>query len=153
MKNEIKISGLRRGIKEGEILKIEDLMNQIDLGLFNEEIYNELKTQKNVLSNRDKKYILKVLTNSKLESKENVLKAIICFAIWQPDEAIRQARRKGIFRYKVFGNKGKTKARYYLDYLISKKEVLGFSEKNNKYLKQKYELEWLESFYKKTEKK
>ena len=25
--------------------------------------------------------------------------------------------------------------------------------KNNKYLKQKYELEWLESFYKKTEKK
>lgn len=95
---------------------------------------------------------MKVLTNSKLESKENVLKAIICFAIWQPDEAIRQARRKGIFRYKVFGNKGKTKARYYLDYLISKKEVLGFSEKNNKYLKQKYELEWLESFYKKTEK-
>ena len=51
MKNEIKISGLRRGIKEGEILKIEDLMNQIDLGLFNEEMYNELKTQKNVLSN------------------------------------------------------------------------------------------------------
>ena len=96
MKNEIKISGLRRGIKEGEILKIEDLMNQIDLGLFNEEMYNELKTQKNVLSNRDKKYILKVLTNSKLESKENVLKAIICFAIWQPDEAIRQAyQRKG----------------------------------------------------------
>ena len=153
MKNEIKISGLRRGIKEGEILKIEDLMNQIDLGLFNEEMYNELKTQKNVLSNRDKKYILKVLTNSKLESKENVLKAIICFAIWQPDEAIRKARRKGIFRYKVLGNKGKTKARYYLDYRISKKEVLGFAEKNNKYLKQKYELEWLESFYKKTEKK
>lgn len=54
VKNEIKISGLRRGIKEGEILKIEDLMNQIDLGLFNEEMYNELKTQKNVLSNRDK---------------------------------------------------------------------------------------------------
>lgn len=40
-KSEIKISGLRRGIKEGEILKIEDLMNQIDLSLFNEEMYNE----------------------------------------------------------------------------------------------------------------
>lgn len=134
-------------------MKIEDLMEQIDLSLFNEEVYNELKTQKSGLSNRDKKYILKVLTNSKSETKENVLKAIICFAIWEPDEAISQARRKGILRYKVFGNKGKTKAKYYLGYLISKKEVFGFSEKNNKYLKQKYEFEWLESFYNKTEEK
>lgn len=134
-------------------MKIEDLMNQIDLSLFDEEMYNELKTQKNGLSNRDKKYILRVLTNSKSETKENVLKAIICFAIWQPDEAISHARKKGILRYKVFGNKGKTKARYYLGYLISKKEVFGFSEKNNKYLKQKYEFEWLESFYNKKEEK
>ena len=134
-------------------MKIEDLMEQIDLSLFNEKVYNELKIQKNGLSNRDKKYILKVLTNSKSETKENVLKAIICFAIWEPDEAISQVRRKGILRYKVFGNKGKTKAKYYLGYLISKKEVFGFSEKNNKYLKQKYEFEWLKSFYNKTEEK
>lgn len=134
-------------------MKIERLMDQIDLSLFNEKMYNELKIQKSKLSNRDKKYILKVLANSKWETKETVLKAIICFAIWEPNEAISQARRKGILRYKVFGDKGKNKARYYLEYLISKKEVLGFSEKNNKYLKQKYELEWLESFYNKTEEK
>lgn len=138
---------------EGDILKVDNLMAQIDLSLLNEEMYSALKTQKNELSNSDKKNILKVLTNSKSETKENVLKAIICFAIWEPDEAISQARRKGIFRYKVFGNKGKTKSRYFLEYLISKKEVLGFSEKTNKYLEQKYEFEWLESFYNKTEEK
>lgn len=142
-----------RNIKEGDILNAEDLMAQIDLNLFNEKMYNTLKTEKNVLSNRDKKHLLKVLTKYKSVTKEEVLKAIICFAIWEPNEAISQARRKGIFRYKIFGNKGKTKAKYFLGYLISKKEVLDFSEKTNKYLEQKYEFEWLESFYNKAEEK
>lgn len=134
-------------------MTIEDLMAKIDLSQFNKEMYIELKNQKNGLSNRDKKHILKIFTNSKLETKENILKAIICYAIWKPDEAISQARKKGIFRYKVFGNKGKTKARYYLEYLLSNKEIFGFSETTSKYLKQKYKFEWLEFFYNKTEEK
>ena len=108
-------------------------MTKIDLSQFNKEMYIELKNQKNGLSNRDKKHISKIFTNSKLETKENILKAIICYAIWKPDEAISQARKKGIFRYKVFGNKGKTKARHYLEYLLSNKEIFGFSETTNKY--------------------
>lgn len=142
-----------RDIKEGDILNAENLIAQIDLSLFNEEKYNKLKSDKNELSNRDKKHLLKVLTKYKSVAKEEVLKAIVCFAIWEPDEAISQARRKGIFRYKIFGIKGKTKTKYFLGYLISKKEVLGFSEKTNNYLEQKYEFEWLESFYDKTEEK
>ena len=132
---------------------IEDLMAKIDLNQFNKEMYIELKAQKNGLSDKDKKYISRIFANSKLETKENVLKAIICYAIWESDEAISQARKKGIFRYKVFGNKGKTKARYYLEYLLSNKEVFSFSETTNKYLAQKYEFEWLESFYNKAEEK
>ncbi len=134
-------------------MTIKDLMAQIDLSQFNKKMCIELKNQKNGLSNRDKKHISKIFTNSKLETKENILKAIICYAIWKPDEAISQARKKGIFRYKVFGNKGKTKARYYLEYLLSNKEIFGFSETTSKYLKQKYEFEWLEFFYNKTEEK
>lgn len=72
-------------------MKIEDLMAQIDLNQFNKEMYIELKNQKIGLSNRDKKHILKVFANSKSQTKEDILKAIICFAIWEPDEAINQA--------------------------------------------------------------
>ena len=49
-------------------MTIEDLMAKIDLSQFNKEMYIELKNQKNGLSNRDKKHILKIFTNSKLET-------------------------------------------------------------------------------------
>ena len=128
-------------------------MVQLNLSQFNEEVYTDLKIRKSKLSNKDKKSILKIFSNFKSEPNEDVLKAMICFAIWEPDEAIDQARKKGIFRYKVFGKKGKIKAKYFLGYLISKKKILAFSEKTNKYLKQKYEFEWLENFYQKIEEK
>lgn len=141
-------------MKDGAIaLKIDDLMKKIDLNLLNEEMCIKLKNQKVELSNRDKKYLLNFFTYYKSGIKENILKAIVCFAIWEPDEAINQARKKGVFRYRVFGNNTKTKARYYLEYLILKKDILCFSRETNKYLKQKYEFVWLEHFYIETEKK
>ena len=44
-------------VKDGNCLKIDDLMQKIDLNLLNEEMY-KTKNQKVELSNRDKKYLL-----------------------------------------------------------------------------------------------
>ena len=50
-------------MKDGAIaLKIDDLMQKIDLNLLNEEMCIKLKNQKVELSNRDKKYLLNFFT-------------------------------------------------------------------------------------------
>lgn len=73
---------------------------------------------KSTLSNKEKKELIKIWTNAKKEPKEHILKSIICYAIWNPDEAIKEARRKGIFRYKIFGmGEKENNAQYYLKFL------------------------------------
>lgn len=132
-------------------MKVYEIFNRIDIKQFTHEKYEEIKKSKISLSNNDKKSLVKILGNAKRETKENVLKAIVCYAIWEPEEAIEIARRKGIFRYKVFGIKGKNYARFYMTFLLENTNVFGFSERVQLYLKQKISSEWLEKFYIKKE--
>ncbi len=134
-------------------MKIKDILSMINLDTFDIGKYEELKKSKNNLSNSDKKILNKILTSSKNKCKEEVLSVIICYAIWYPDEAIQNARRKGIFRYKVFGIKGKNNAKYYLTYLRDKADILGFSELSISYIIQKTNCDWFEEIYCKIEKK
>lgn len=84
-------------------MKIDEIIKGIDIKSFCEDEYTKVKSWKALLSNSDKKDLKKVLAGAKKASKEKVLQAVICYSIWEPDEAIKEARRKGIFRYKVFG--------------------------------------------------
>ena len=134
-------------------MKIEEIISQIKLETFDESLYTNLKDQKETISNSEKKYLNKIITSAKSRKKEEVLVAIIAYAIWCPDEAIQNARRKGIFRYKVFGEKRKNNAKYYLTKLDKFSDVLRLSEQSCLYLKQKQNSYWLEDIYIKLDKK
>lgn len=132
-------------------MKIHEIVDSIDVKHFNKEKYEKIKKNKILLSNGDKKSLIKILTNAKNDTKENVLKAIVCYAIWEPEEAIEVARRKGLFRYKVFGMKGKNCAKFYMTFLLNHADFFGFSERAKLYLDQKSNADWLERFYVKKE--
>lgn len=134
-------------------MKIDEIIKSIDINNFNHESYKEIKKLKSNLSNTEKKELIKLLARAKKETKENVLKAIVCYSIWDPEEAIENARRKGVFRYKVFGVKGRNHARFYLSFLVDHSSIFGFSESTAAYLNQKNSCGWLEEFYIKKEKK
>lgn len=132
-------------------MKIYEIIDSIDIENFNQEAYEQIKKNKISLSNGDKKILTKILANAKVELKEKVLKAIVCYAIWEPDEAIETGRRKGIFRYKVFGIKTRNYAKYYMTFLLEYASIFNFSEKAKSYLVQKIDCDWLDEFYIKKE--
>lgn len=134
-------------------MKIDEIIKGIDIKSFCEDEYTKVKSWKALLSNSDKKDLKKVLAGAKKAPKEKVLQAVICYSIWEPDEAIKEARRKGIFRYKVFGIKGRSNAKFYLSFLLKHVGIFKFSDSTVKYLIQKNDCEWLEQFYDKSEKK
>lgn len=90
-------------------MKIQEIINMINPDEFDEDKYQKLKNLKSSLSNSDKKFLNKFFSSAKCISKEEVLKAFICYAMWCPDEAVESARKKGVFRYKVFGIRGKNR--------------------------------------------
>lgn len=110
------------------------------------------KTQKKILSNSDKKFLISIIGKFKTQDIEITLKAIKMYAIWEPNEAVRESRKKGVFRYRAYGFK-KNKALNLLDNLINNTEVFLFSEETYGYLIDKKNLCWLYDFYKKSEEK
>lgn len=136
------------GVKQ---MKIQEIIDIIDIENFNQEKYEEIKRNKVTLSKGEKRILTKTLAHAKEESKEKILKTVICYAIWEPDEAIKVSRQKGIFRYKVFARKGKNPAKFYLTFLIKNTNIFNFSEDVGEYLKKKAYCEWLDEFYNKKE--
>lgn len=134
-------------------MKTSEIMQDINIEQFCESKYVKVKSLKTSLSNKDKKDLTKVLADAKKIPKEKVLQAVICYCIWEPDEAVEKARRKGIFRYKVFGIKKENHAKFYLSFLVKHIQMFGFSDSTIKYLIQKNDCGWLEQFYNKNEKK
>lgn len=135
-------------------MQVSEIMEKIDLKNFQRENVYAIKKNKLFLSNTEKKELVRIWTRSKKESKETILKSVICFAIWNPDDAIETARKKGLFRYKVFGiEKKENPAKYYLDFFVDHSEIFGFSMYTQKYLLKKSHCEWLTDFYSKAEKK
>ena len=134
-------------------MKIQEIINMINPDEFDEDKYQKLKNLKSSLSNSDKKFLNKFFSSAKCISKEEVLKAFICYAMWCPDEAVESARKKGVFRYKVFGIRGKNRANYYLSYLVKNSEMFGFSTSSLSYLVKKKNCAWFETLYCKSEKK
>lgn len=135
-------------------MKIKEILQRIDIDSFRSNNLEEIKREKSILSKTEKKELIKIWANAKTEPKENILRAVICYAIWNPDEAIKEARRKGIFRYKIFGmGKSSSNAQYYLNFLVENLESFKFSRDTESYLIKKASCEWLKEFYLKTENK
>lgn len=89
------------------------------------------------LSTKEVKFL-----NSKINAlnMSDSLKAIILYALWSPDEAIEQARMKGVFRFDQF-TLHRYKAVYHiLNYLLSRNDILGFSIDTQNYMQTKMQM-------------
>ncbi len=132
---------------------MKELIQQVNFKNFDHTQYNNLKKNKDRLSNQDKRELDKIFIKAKELPREKVLSAIVCYAVWNPDEAIEKARKKGVFRYRISGQKTANNGKYYLDFLEKHADLFGFSDYIKKYLITKINSHWLEDFYQKTEKK
>jgi hypothetical protein len=104
------------------------------------------------LSNHDKKFLLSKISKFKDQDINITLKAIKIYAIWEPDNAINTARKKGAFRYKACGLKNNN-ALFLLDELLKNSVLFNFSIETNDYLILKKKLSWIFDFYKDSEMK
>lgn len=127
-----------RGLK----VNIKEEFNKLQHTDMTEEYIMYVKTQKNNISNSDKRFLLSIIGKFKERDIDEILKAIKMYAIWEPNEAIIQSRKKGVFRYKAYGFK-KNKALYLLDSLIQDRDKYLFSEQIYRYLIDKIKLSWL----------
>lgn len=131
---------------------IKELYENFSLKEIDTLYIDKIRNSKSILSNTDKRFFEKILLKHKENTKEEVLKAMILYAIWNPDDCISYARKKGVFRYRI-GNHKENNAFYYLENLIKYKTALNYSEYCEKYLYMKLNCKWMHDFYVKTEKK
>ncbi len=129
-------------IQEVEEISLEE-MN--DVGYV-----NGIREKKPKLSKADKRSLRKKYANYRKEKEEMTLKSIFIYSIWLPDEAIEEARKKGIFRYKPWGNNCNY-SEMILRRLMTFKEIFQYSEETLKFIYDKLQLSWLRQYYYKTE--
>ena len=113
---------------------------------------SSVKSTKPNLSNADRKILLKTLCHYKTVSVDEIIKAIKIYAIWNPDEAILEARKKGIFRYKAHGFSENVALRI-IDELLVCRAIFNWNDESILFLETKKSISWLYDYYKTTEKR
>jgi hypothetical protein len=126
---------------------IAKLPNSFEINIDYSELFFEIRKDKESLSNPDKKYLIGKLAKYHDSSKNDILKIIVAYSIWEPDEAITEARKKGVFRYKAWGFSDNC-AEYLLLNLKNISIYMGFSELAQNFINSKLSLSWMYHFYK-----
>ncbi|MBQ3182462.1 MAG: NERD domain-containing protein [Clostridia bacterium] len=137
-------------------MSIKKLLNEIDL-LTEEEIVSDTFREKILLkvpslSASDVRRFSCSISKFKELTPDYTLKCILLYSIWDPNNVIDFARRKGVFRYKAWGLTNNT-ALYLLKKILTYSEQLNLPEKAIEFIKMKIQLSWMFDFYKKTEEK
>lgn len=127
-----------------ENLSLEDITK--------DEFIKSTLAQKSELSKTDTKYLSSRIGKFREFSSDALLKYIILFSFWNPDEAIDIARKKGVFRYKVWGFQ-KNETLYLLENINKFTDKFAYSDETKKFIASKIQVSWMYDFYKKTEKK
>ncbi len=134
---------------------IKDLLAQIDKMSLEEiedlQILSQKKKQKDNLSSSDKRVLLKEISSFREFDVQFILRRILVYSIWCPDEAIEVARKKGVFRYKAWGLKD-NKAELLLQNIRRYYSVIHYSESTKQFINTKLSLSWMFTFYQKSEK-
>lgn len=129
------------------MIKIETLLERIKIKKINSLNVIHIKNiYGSELSVENKKILLKYLGNFKKQSIELTTKAIILFSIWHPDEAIYEARKKGVFRYKAYGFKSNS-ALDIIETLLDLRNLLNFNQSSLEFITNKKEMCWLFDSY------
>lgn len=134
----------------GNKMTIEQIVSNFDCQDKSKLEIQNIKNSKKILSSSDKKYLRKKILKFRTEKKENILKAVIVYSIWDPKECIDYCRKKGLFRYQM--GRGKiSNAEYYLHSLIQYNDCIEYPKDTLKYLETKESCKWMYEFYIKTE--
>lgn len=132
-------------------MKIEDAFNSIKIKDFNDLLKTALLNEKVKLSSEDRKFLIKKICRFKDIEINDTLKAIAIMSIWEPKEAITEARKKGVFRYRAYGFH-ENKALYLINNLLQFKDLLCLTLEDQDYLIMKQGISWLFDYYRNTEK-
>lgn len=135
-------------------MKIEDILLEVNEkgieDIVEIQYIQSLKSKKSKLTNSEKNFINKKFSNFKNFGKCEILKTILVYAIWEPDEAIDVARKKGIFRYSAWDLE-ENNVESILGFLKQHSSVLNFSKENCRFIEMKLELNWFFIFYRDSE--
>ena len=115
-----------------------------------EEYIAKVKGNKPTISSSDKKLFSKIISDYRKHGAECILRYIIIFSFWEPDEAVAIARKKGVFRYKTWGFKS-NEALFLIDKLLKYSDELKYSDKTKSFLNTKQSLAWMFDYYRKIE--
>lgn len=133
-----------------KIKEVVQYLNNVPTEKINKINIDFIRQEKTELSNSDKRFLLKELKKFKDYSADYIFCIILIYSIWQPDEAISEARKKGIFRYNALGMK-KNNVEFLLKRLEEFSSVIPYSVNTKMFFKNKLSLSWLFDFYKKNE--
>ncbi|MDL4842463.1 nuclease-related domain-containing protein [Aquibacillus rhizosphaerae] len=118
--------------------------------LFNDQIIKSIKQKKQDLSKRDKRFLLKKLSEFRKFDVHFIFCVILTYSIWYPDEAVIEARKKGVFRYKAWGFKINC-AELLLKKIKEVYTLISYSDNTKQFIDKKLMLSWMFDFYKKCE--
>ena len=102
---------------------------------------NKIRLSHPTLTNNEKKKLIELVSKYLVNGHLFTLNCIRTYAVWEPDEAILEARKKGVFRYKVW--QGDNYAKYMIESLISDSQFFHFSNDTLSFLHNKLMLSWL----------
>lgn len=118
--------------------------------LFDDQTIKSIRQKKQDLSQSDKRFLLKKLSEFRNFDVHIIFRTILAYSIWCPDEAIVEARKKGVFRYKAWGFKTNC-AEFLLKKIKELYTLISYSDDTKQFIEKKLMLSWMFEFYKKTE--
>lgn len=136
-------------------MSIRDVIKHIDsmteTYVFDKGTVNYIQSLHPNLTNSDRKELKRHISKYTEFGYLVTLNTIKAFAIWDPDEAILEARKKGVFRYKVW--KESNYARDIISDLIENAHLFNFSVQSLSFLQNKLKLAWLYDYYQNEERR
>lgn len=136
-------------------MSIRDVIIHIDsmteTDVFDKGTVNYIQSLHPNLTNSDRKELKRRISKYTEFGYLITLNTIKAFAIWDSDEAILEARKKGVFRYKVW--KESNYARDIISDLIENAHLFNFSVQSLSFLQNKLKLAWLYDYYQSEEKR
>ncbi len=136
-------------------MSIRDIIKHIDSMTENDPFditkINYIQSAHPNLTNSDRKELKRHISKYTKLGYLITLNTIKAFAIWDPDEAILEARKKGVFRYKVWKESNYAKA--IITDLLKNAPLFNFSSQSLSFMQNKLKLAWLYEYYQNEEKR
>lgn len=133
-------------------MTIKNIINKYNITKVDKKLIDELSLFKKELSSKNINKLESEFMKFKDQSINNTLTVMIVYAQYLPDQAIKLARKIGLFRYNAYGY-DKNNAEYLINkmLLMEKEKIFNFSKDTTNYLNQKLNVSWLYDFYKTNE--